>query len=103
MPRIRRTSAAFLPDQKQYLVAGIHQRVDRLGEHRGRSGNPRAINFANAMARLPVSATMITRVEPLAMMRPSRMAPSFQTPSIGIGYHPKPTELADQCPSMNEV
>jgi hypothetical protein len=29
-----------------------------------------ATNFASAMARLPASATMITSVEPLAMMRP---------------------------------
>jgi hypothetical protein len=39
MSRIRRTSAALLPDQKQDLIAGIDQRLDRLGEHRGRGNS----------------------------------------------------------------
>jgi hypothetical protein len=39
MSRIRRTSAALLPDQKQDLVAGIDQRLDRLGQHRGRGNS----------------------------------------------------------------
>ena len=45
MPRIRRTSATLLSDQKQDLVAGIEQRMDRLGQHRGRSRNPGGDEF----------------------------------------------------------
>jgi hypothetical protein len=37
--------ATFLPDQKQDLVAGIDQRVDGFGQHRGRSGNPGGDEF----------------------------------------------------------
>jgi len=43
MPRIRGTSATFLPDQKQDLVAGIDQ--EGFGQHRGRSGNPGGDEF----------------------------------------------------------
>jgi len=45
MSRIRRTLAALLPDEKQDLVAGIHQRMNRFGVHGGRSGNPGGDKF----------------------------------------------------------
>jgi hypothetical protein len=45
MSRIRRTLAALLPDEKQNLVAGIHQRMNRFGVHGDRSGNPGGNKF----------------------------------------------------------